>query len=546
MPTRSQTRAAELAATLRARNPLVIIRTAEEHRVEPWLFEAAASAGYIARTWDVAAGVCQMDGKPLYPDYNGEPDDRQVQTRDPGVTLNNIATAARDQGATRENPRRFCWIMRDLSPFLSGPGSAPTVRQLRNLCRMFPDTMRAQPVIILTPSTEVPPELAGHATVLDWPLPDREEIAAMLDSAIANLPEELRANAAPNGTREAAIDAAVGLSGFEAENCYASSLVRLKGRIDPAIVNKEKKRIIAASRVLELMEPLEGGFDAIGGLDVIKSWITMRKVAYSPRARAYGLPAPKGIFMVGLSGCGKTYISKAIATELGRLPLYRLDTGALQSKYVGESQANLRKALSVIDSSGPCVVLIDEVEKAMAGATQGAADGGVSADALGTLLTWMQERTGQAFLVATSNDASQLPPEFLRKGRWDELFWVDLPTEAEREQILLASLAVYKRQSALSLADRITVASATSGFSGAEIAALVPDALFAAFADNERELTAQDLIAVASTLTPLSVTAKEKIEKARAWSKGRARPATTPEVADVGNVDAPKRRALDL
>ena len=505
---------------------------------EPWLFEAAAKAGYVARTWDVAAGIRNMDGTPLY-----QNPDQQAQTRTIDGTLDLIANAARDVYATAENPKRFCWIMRDATPWLMGIPGAQPCRQLRNLARMFPLRERAQPVIIITPSTDLPPELAGHATIISWPLPDREEIAAILDSAIKNLPSELQESAAPNGTRDAAIDAALGLAGYEAENCYAQSLVSLKGKVDPAIVNQEKKRIVSASKVLECMDYLEGGFEAVGGLDAIKSWITARKVAYSPKAKAYGLPIPKGIVLVGISGCGKTYTAKAIAYELGRLPLFRLDIGALKSKYVGESEAKFRRAIETIDTSGPCVVLVDEMEKAFAGASQGAADGGVSADAMGAFLTWMQERKSQAFIVATANDVTQLPPEMLRKGRWDELFWCDLPTPGERVAILEATLRQHGRT--LDPMHLTAAASNCEGFSGAELAALVPDALFAGFADSERNITAQDLVDAARNVSPLSKTAAEKIEKMRQWSVGRARPATTPTEAGPPR-ERPSLRALDL
>jgi len=518
--TRSQTKAAELSAKLRARNPLIIVRTREEHRVEPWLFEAAAKAGYIPRTWDVASGIRNMDGTP----FRTRPDDQSL-TRSIDAALDIIADSARDMAATKEAPRRFCWVLRDATPWLMGvPGAQPT-RQLRNLCRMFPLPPRAQPVIILTPSTELPPELAGHATIIDWPLPDREEIAAILDTAISNLPAELQETAAPNGQRDAAIDAALGLAGYEAENCYSDSIVRLR-KVDPVSVNAEKKRIISASKILEVMDYLEGGFEAVGGLDAIKSWVGLRKLAYGLKARAYGVPMPKGMVIVGISGCGKNSTAKAIAWQLGKLPLFRFDLGAMKSKYVGDSEAKIRRALDTIDTAGPCVVLVDEMEKAFAGASQGAADGGVSADAMGTFLTWMQERKGQAFIVATCNDVSGLPPEMLRKGRWDELFWCDLPTVGERVAILDATLTLYKR--VMDDPSVQKVAKMTEGFSGAELAALVPDALFTAFADGERDLNVRDLLAAASSVKPLSETAKEKITKMREWSVGRARPASTP------------------
>lgn len=505
--TKSLELAGDIAALLRARNPLLWIVTREEARVERYLIEAAASAGYAALCWDVGQGVTRLE-QPV-----------RVGGQDPGDTLTAIKNAA-----TSGNDRSV-WIMRDLPAWLGGPAGATTMRQLRNLARFLPGTptARAQAVIVLTPSGDVPPELAGHATVIEWPLPDRAEIAAILDAALNSLPDDIRAAAAPNGTRDAAIDAAVGLSGEEAQACYARSLVQLR-RIDPPTVAKEKKRVVARERVLEWIDPLPGGLEAVGGLDVMKAWLIARKSAYTPAARAYGLPAPRGALLVGVQGCGKSMMAKAYATALG-WPLLKLDMGALKSKFVGESEGNLRKAFKVIEAIGRCVVWLDEIEKALAGATQGASDGGVSADALGAVLTWMQERAGEAFVLATSNDVSALPPELLRKGRFDDVWFVDLPTLPERAEIVRAALRANNRQGAAVKAE--IVADACRGFIGAEIAALVPEALFAAFADGARDIVTDDLVAAAAQVVPLSVTMAEKIGGLRRWAEGRARRATS-------------------
>jgi MoxR-like ATPase len=530
--TRSQVIAADVAALLRARNPLLWVVTREEGRVEGYLFEAAASAGYIARTWDVAAGCQGMDGTGL-----------PLGGTDPLEMFGAIRErASRSPGSAD----RGCWIMRDLAPWLAGPAGMVVCRSLRNLARSLPGVPRsaAQAVIIISPSGEVPAELAGHATVIDWPLPDRSEIAGILEAAIGALPDEIREAAAPNGAREAAIDAAVGLSGEEAAACYAKSLVQLR-RIDPAAVAREKKRVIARERILEWIDPLAGGLDAVGGLDLLKGWLQTRKLAYSPEARAYGLPAPKGAMLVGVPGCGKSLTAKAIATAWG-VPLLRVDLGALKSKFVGESEGNLRRALRTVEAIGRCVVWVDEIEKALAGATQGAADGGVSSDALGTILSWMQERPGEAFVIATANDVSALPPELLRKGRFDELWFVDLPTRGERVEIVYAALSAHGRMPS-QMPPKIAlsaVADATAGFTGAEIAALVPDALYAGFADGAREIRTEDLLTAAKTVTPLSKTAADKIEKLRTWADGRARRATTPENATAGR--AAGGRELDI
>lgn len=519
--TRSQETAADVAALLRARNPLLWIVTREEARAEAALFEACASAGYLPLTWDVAQGVAPIGGQ-------GDDD-----TADPAAALRLIASRA------RSGSQRSAWIMRDLPVWLRDMPGAAVCRQLRNLARFLPTAPRerAQAIIIVSPSGDVPAELAGHTTVIEWPLPDREEIAAILDAAIAALPPEMQATAAPNGTRDAAIDAAVGLTGEEAQACYARSLVQTR-TIDPATVAKEKKRVIAREGVLEWFDPLPGGLESVGGLDILKGWLDMRRTAYTAAAREYGLPAPKGVMLVGVPGCGKSLTAKAVPTAFG-CPLLRFDLGALQSKFVGESQANIRKAFSVIESVGRCVVWLDEIEKALAGATQGAADGGVSADALGSILSWMQERQGQAFVVATANDISSLPPELLRKGRFDELFFVDLPNTSERSAIMRAALKSHGR--AVDGIDLDEIAGQTLGFTGAELAAIVPDALFSAFSDGARPINTEDLIAAAQAVVPLSKTAADKITKLREWAKGRARYATSNVTEISGQV-----RALDL
>lgn len=526
--------AADVAALLRARNPLIWVVTREEARVERLIIEAAHSVDYVARTWDVAQGVCDANGQRNV----------NIGSPDPGQTLDVIAS---------RNGERCVWIMRDLLPFITGPIGIQPQRALRNLARSLPGKPRdsAQAIVVLTPSAQVPDELAGHTTVIEWPNPDRAEIAALLDAAVNSLPEyhtdkatgqpdvtrPLRALAAPNGTRDAAIDAAIGLSGEEAQACYARSLVQLL-KVDPALVAKEKKRVISKSGVLEWYDPLADGLNAVGGLDNLKSWLVARAKAYTKEARAYGLPAPRGALLVGVPGCGKSLTAKAIATAWG-IPLLRLDLSALKSKYVGDSEANLRKAFRVIESIGRCVVWLDEIEKALAGATQGAADGGVSADALGAILSWMQERPGEAFVIATANDFSSLPPELLRKGRFDEIFFVDLPDHTERQGVLKAALASHGRGKLTGI-DYAAVADRSDTFTGSEVAALVPDALFAAFADGGREITTEDLLDAATGVVPLAKTAEEKIKALRAKAAGLAKPASRSAARKVAEKGGPQ------
>jgi len=521
MTTQTQTAgarcAADIAALLRARNPLIWLVTREEARAERLVIDAAASAGYAPIAWDCANGITQIVG-------GGDIDSRAT---DPAQAL----------AAVRDSRSRSVYVLRDLPAWLRDP---TVTRALRSLCRSLPLAARdsARAVVVVTPSAEVPPELQGHAIVIDVPLPDRDEVGQILDAAIAALPDEMRATAAPDGTRDAAIDAAVGLSAEEAQSTFARSIIATR-RIDPATVAQEKRRVIARERVLEWFDPLASGLDGVGGLENLKSWLTQRRAAFTPAARAYGLSAPKGVLLVGVPGCGKSLSAKAIAAAWS-MPLLRLDMGALRSKWVGESEGNIRKALKVAETVAPCVLWLDEIEKAMGGATQGAADGGVSADALGAVLQWMQDRAGSVFVVATANDVSKLPPELMRKGRFDEVFFVDVPTPTERAAIVQTALREHGRDA--DAIDAAAVAAATAEFTGAELAALVPDAMFTAFADGARPLQTADLLSAAGATVPIVRTAAERIAALRQWANGRARMASAPEV--VPGADG--RRTLDL
>jgi ATP-dependent 26S proteasome regulatory subunit len=520
--TRSQEIAADVTAQLKARTPLIWIVSREEARVERYLAAAAQAAKYEMFTWDIAAGFRDGNGEPL-PDVESSND----------VVDALQAIAARSKGASRG-----LWVMRDLPGWLTGMSGATPLRTLRNLARALPfaELNSTQVIVVLSPAAEVPPELSNHATVIEWPLPDREEIGAALDEAIAAQGTSIEPL---NGKRDAAIDASVGLTEEEALACFSRSMVQLK-KIDPAIVNTEKRRVIAREKVLEWHDPLVGGLDAVGGLENVKAWLQERKGVFSPEAREYGLPRLKGIFLTGISGCGKTYVAKATATAFD-CPLIRFDPGALKSKFVGESEANIRRAFKVIEAVGRCVVLVDEIEKALQGSTSGSSDGGTSSDQLGAILTWMQERQSDAFVIATANDVSSLPPELLRKGRFDELFFVDLPNRTERAQIIAAALRSHKRDLS-GFDDFGRVADATEGFTGAEIAALVPEAMFAAFNDGKRRVVTGDLLRAAEGIVPLSKTKADVIARLKDWAKGRARPASIAEEKATG----PRLRRLDI
>ncbi len=504
----------DVIALVKARNPIILIQTVEEKRVERATVEPlmtlknskGESVGYDIRFWDCDNGVTDGAGK--------EAEGGKGMT-DIGAVL----------AAIRDSDKRAIWFLRDaINPWFQ---DVSVRRRLRNLARALPSAKAAQArtIIILAPSADLPPDLVDHVNVIKWKLPAREEIARILDVAVAGLRPEIRDKALAAEDRDAAIDAAIGLTAEAANATFSQSVVTQGGKIVPSFVADEKKRIVN-TKGIEVYDADPRGLEAVGGAELLKEWLSTRRLGFSKEARDWGVPTPKGILLVGVPGGGKSLTAKAVAAAFS-CPLVRFDSGAAQSKWVGESQSNIRNVFNVVDAMGKCVLWVDEIEKMFAGATQGAADGGVSSDALGTFLTWMQERTGQAFVIATSNDVSKLPPELLRKGRWDDLFFVDLPTSKERASILGVVFKKYKRD--IAVVNVPEIVAATKDFTGAEIEALMSDTLFKAFADGKRDLRTSDFTSAAAATVPLARTAPEKIKTLREWAAGKARNASLPE-----------------
>lgn len=517
--TAGQKAAADVAALLKARSGLIWIVSREEARVERLLVDACEAAQYAPRFWDCSAGLQA---------YGGAPIGAGAQAADPGAALQ----------AIKDSRERAVYVMRDLPAHLR---DIYVSRALRNLARSLPQSKReeARSIIVLSPSAEVPPELAGSAVVVSWPMPDRAEIAEILDAAIAALPESRRATATPNnGQRDACIDAAAGLTAEEATSAYAKSLVQL-GRIDAGAVAQEKKRLVALGG-LSWIDPNPAGLDAVGGLDNLKAWLRKKRSAFGAKARAYGLPAPRGCILTGVPGCGKSLSAKALGTAW-EMPILRWEPQSSESKWQGETAQNTQRVFQIAEAVAPCILMIDEGEKGFAGSQQSATDGGTKAGTLGAVLTWLQESKKPVFVVMTANNVSSLPAEFLRAGRFDAVWFVDLPQPAERAAILRAVLREYRRD--VAGLDVAAIAAATDGFSGAEIAAAVLEAMTAAFDDGAREITTADVIDAARQVVPLSRTSAETIARMREWAKGRARYATTPETVNQG---AGSGRALDL
>ena len=374
----------------------------------------------------------------------------------------------------------------------------------------------------MSPVQNVPIELEKEVVVIDFPMPTMAELNQVLSEQL----NESRNRRITTETREKLLKAALGLTRDEAEKVYRKAYVTANRLTDAEvdIVLSEKKQLIRRNGILEYIEEDET-IDSVGGLEELKRWLQQRSNAFTERAREYGLPQPKGMLILGVPGCGKSLIAKT-TSRLWGLPLLRLDMGRVyDGSMVGRSEANLRNALKTAESISPVILFIDELDKAFAGGAGSAdSDGGTSSRIFGSFLTWMQEKTSPVFVMATANRVERLPGEFLRKGRFDEIFFVDLPTSEERQEIFKIHLG--KRRREIARFDIDQLANVSDGFSGAEIEQAIIAAMYEAFA-QDREFTQLDIIAAIKSTLPLSKTMTEQVTALRDWARQRARPAAS-------------------
>ncbi len=491
----------EIDTLIRARYPLLYLVTFEEQRVETMLGELARAHGKELVEWTATRGLRTFTGQ-----HRGPPAE---ESDNPVLALLQI----------QKLPKPSLVLLKDFHRHLEDP---LVVRALRELGTSLKTAFTT--VLVVAPTLRLPEELEKDVSVIDVPLPSRADLMQLLRDIARVVTKNRKATVELSAEQaEMLVGAAHGLTLSEAENAFAKAIARdnkLDGS-DLQLILDEKSQVIRKSGLLEYYATDQSLSD-VGGLTHLKRWLERRKNAFSEKARAFGLPAPKGLLLLGVQGCGKSLTAKAIATSW-RLPLVRLDMGRIFSGLVGSSEENLRKAIRAVESLSPVVLWVDEIEKGLAGSGGGANDTGVAARVLGTLLTWLQEKTSSVFVVATANRIESLPPELLRKGRFDEIFFVDLPSESERASILEIQLKKRKRDPAqFPVAE---IAKATEQFSGAELEQLIVSGLYDAFAD-EVELGGAHLLGAAKETAPLAVTMAEDVAKLRAWAKSRTRAAS--------------------
>jgi AAA+ superfamily predicted ATPase len=498
----------ELEVLIRARYPIIYVLSWEEERVEKQLAEIAAARNKKLHVWTYTQGIVR---------YGAEPQRSKAaagSTTDPLAALD----------AVLQHVEPAIYLFKDFHPFMEeNLANLAVIRRLKDVAYHLRDTYKT--IVIVAPVLRMAPELDKDITLIQFLPPGVKDFNKLLDRIIDDLKDkpQVKINLDKAG-RERLVQAARGLTLKEAENVFAKTLV-LDGTLDAddiSIVFSEKQQIIRKSGLLEYYTADEQ-FSNVAGLDNLKDWLVKRSSAFTERATDFGLPPPRGMLLLGVQGCGKSLCAKAVSS-LWKLPLLRFDVGRMFGSLVGSSEENIRRAIQIAESVAPAILWVDEIDKAFAGSVgSGGSDGGTASRVFSTFLTWLSDKTTPVFVIATANDISQLPPELLRKGRLDEIFFVDLPTEEERREIFAIHLK--KRRRVPDGFDLLALAKHSDGFSGAEIEQAIVSALFDAFSDDKELDTANVLVSLAETV-PLSKTMSEGLDRLRTWAQGRARPAS--------------------
>lgn len=492
----------EIELLVRARYPVIYVVSWEEKRVEDALASIARARNKGLYSWTITDGLTN----PLTGGQFSE------SLKDPLMVLDHV----------KGSKESAIYVLKDFHPFVE---DFRVIRKLKDTAASIKTSHNT--LVLLGPELLIPRELEKEITVVDYPLPEYGDLKKLLDKLVESVKKNPRVTISMKPeVEEKIIRAALGLTIMEAENVFARAVV-MNNRLDEediGVILSEKEQIIRKTGILEYYQAQEK-FSQVGGLDLLKEWLHKRGAAFTEKARQYGLPEPKGILLLGVQGCGKSLCAKVVSS-LWNLPLLRLDIGSVFGGIIGSSEGNVRKAIKMAESLSPCILWMDEVEKGFSGIqSSGMSDAGTTARVFGTLLSWMQEKTSPVFIIATANDISQLPPEMLRKGRFDEIFFVDLPSPRERREIFRIHLAKRSRREEDFDMDRLVRAAVS--FSGAEIEEGVISGMFDAFSQG-REVATDDILKALGDTFPISRTMEEKITGLRNWADRRARKASAP------------------
>lgn len=503
----------ELEVLIRARYSIIYVNTVEEERALGFIKDISQKLNKRFVTWTCTRGL-QIDGKML----------------DPNTTDLMVAIAKAENMA--DEPTLFVWI--DLQAHL---GNSPVyIRRFKEFAQRMREGLPSNSIIVGQLS-EIPIELQKEVAIIDMPFPDLNEIKTIIFNFFQQYADRKDVSIdSSEPTIDALGRASIGLSKSEIENCLAKALVTDK-RIsieDIDFILEEKKQNIRKAGILEYVNTENMEVSEIGGLDNLKKWLEIRKAAYTPEAEKFGIGWPKGVLLVGVPGCGKSLSAKCVAASW-KIPLLRLDLGKVFGMYVGSSEANIRLALSMCEAVSPSILWIDEIEKALSGlSSSNQTDGGTTSRVFGTILTWMQEKKSPVFVFATANNIASLPPELLRKGRFDEIFFVDLPNEQERSEIFRIHLKRIKRNPETFDIEKLVHLSGEAKWgddirlTGSEIEACVNQALLEAFFDGQvehkadRDITTQDIEKAIQQTVPLSKVRKDDIGLMRNWAAENA------------------------
>ena len=527
-----------LKVLINSSTPIIVMETSEEMRAVAMVRTACSELDMATFEWTIADGLVRSGASParagaaspgthsqarpiLGPSGEAERLTRAVMNSEAGAATGTSMYNTREPVQALANMESMTieavFVLKDFHRHMDDP---VVVRRLRDVGQKFSANRRT--VIITAPEIAVPPELTTLVEYFDLPLPDRERLREMVHDTFTRLSKSYGLKLQLDSAGVDAMAANLrGLTEEESERAISQALVTRYALCPETVTDvlEAKKHLLRHSGMLEFIEASDN-MASVGGLENLKHWLQQRRGAWEDEAREFGLEPPHGVIILGVQGCGKSLCARAVAGEW-KLPLVKFDTSAVYDKYIGETEKRIRKVFQVAEGLAPCVLWIDELEKVFAGSgpDSASADAGVSSRLLASFLSWMQDRKAPVFVAATCNNVTVLPPELIRKGRFDELFFVDLPNESERKQIFSIQLARRKRNPTDFDLER--VAASAKGYSGAEIDAAVQGALYAAYSEK-KSLSSQSLIDALSQTVPLSTTRAEEIASLREWARTRA------------------------